>query len=295
MADKWHFEAGFDFLGVGIHMARSDSLPYGGITLDGGGGLESAGAELALNPPKPILGPLSLDRVGFSFEFNPITVINGNLKLSALEIIHFDGTMIGAWPDATHPYWFPQDGKWHDAGTHPFYDPVFGVNVGVSIDLPGAIGTQDLADGWVVFDSGGYLDIGGGISFRVLGFARVHGGIEGVFNFPDGKYMIDGSVDGHVEVVKRGDTLAVHLEGNPTTGYRWELVRLAGESVAQVGNADYQPETAAGVPRVGAPGHTTFRFRATKPGTSVVELAYRRAWEKSVAPAKAVRFEIAVP
>ncbi|MFO1284091.1 MAG: protease inhibitor I42 family protein [Burkholderiales bacterium] len=106
---------------------------------------------------------------------------------------------------------------------------------------------------------------------------------------------IDGSVDGHVEVVKRGDTLAVHLEGNPTTGYRWELVRLAGESVAQVGNADYQPETAAGVPRVGAPGHTTFRFRATKPGTSVVELAYRRAWEKSVAPAKAVRFEIAVP
>lgn len=106
---------------------------------------------------------------------------------------------------------------------------------------------------------------------------------------------IDGSVDGHVEVVKRGDTLAVHLESNPSTGYRWELARLAGDSIVQVGGADYQPETAAGVPRVGAPGHTTFRFRALKPGVSVVELGYRRAWEKSVAPAKAVRFEISVP
>lgn len=106
---------------------------------------------------------------------------------------------------------------------------------------------------------------------------------------------IDGSIDGHVEVVKRGDTLAVHLDGNPTAGYRWELVRLAGDSVVPVGVPDYQPETAAGVPRVGAQGHTTFRFRAMKPGASVVELAYRRPWEKGVAAAKAVRFEIAVP
>ena len=105
----------------------------------------------------------------------------------------------------------------------------------------------------------------------------------------------DASIEGRSEVVKRGDTLAVHLDANPSTGYRWELTRLAGTSVVQVGLPDYQPETAAGVPRVGAPGHTTFRFRAMQPGTSSIELAYRRPWETDVAAAKTLRFEIAVP
>lgn len=105
----------------------------------------------------------------------------------------------------------------------------------------------------------------------------------------------DASIDGRSEVVKRGDTIAVHLDANPTTGYRWELMRLAGSSITQVGLPDYQPETSAGVPKVGAPGHTTFRFRAMQPGTSSVDLAYRRPWEADVAPAKTVRFEIAVP
>ena len=105
----------------------------------------------------------------------------------------------------------------------------------------------------------------------------------------------DASVDGRSETVKRGDTLAIHLDANPTTGYRWELARLAGSSVVQIGLPDYQPETAAGVPRVGAPGHTTFRFRAMQSGTSSIELAYRRPWETGVAAAKTVRFEIAVP
>ena len=105
----------------------------------------------------------------------------------------------------------------------------------------------------------------------------------------------DASIDGRSETVKRGDTLAVHLDATPSTGYRWELARLAGASVVQVGLPDYQPETAAGVPRVGAEGHTTFRFRALSPGTSSIELAYRRPFETGVAAAKTVRFEIAVP
>jgi inhibitor of cysteine peptidase len=105
----------------------------------------------------------------------------------------------------------------------------------------------------------------------------------------------DASIDGRSEIVKRGDTIAVHLDANPSTGYRWELTRLAGASVVQVGLADYQPETSAGVPRVGAPGHATFRFRAMQPGTSSIDLAYRRPFEPDVAPARTVRFEIAVP
>ena len=105
----------------------------------------------------------------------------------------------------------------------------------------------------------------------------------------------DASIDGRSEVVKRGDTIAVHLDSPPSTGYRWELTRLAGASVVQVGLADFQPETAAGVPRVGAAGHTTFRFRAVQPGTSGIELAYRRPFEPGAPAARTVRFELAVP
>ena len=105
---------------------------------------------------------------------------------------------------------------------------------------------------------------------------------------------IDGSINGTTETIKRGDTLAVHLDASATTGYRWELVRLAGDAVVSVPLADLQPETAAGVPRVGAPGHTTFRFRAMKPGTSAIEVVYRRPWETNVAAARVVRFEISV-
>lgn len=105
---------------------------------------------------------------------------------------------------------------------------------------------------------------------------------------------IDGSINGTTETVKLGDTLAVHLDASATTGYRWELVRLAGDAVVSVPLADLQPETAAGVPRVGAPGHTTFRFRAMKAGTSAIEVVYRRPWETSVAAARVVRFEISV-
>lgn len=105
----------------------------------------------------------------------------------------------------------------------------------------------------------------------------------------------DASIDGRSEAVKRGDTIAVHLDSTPSTGYRWELVRLAGASVVQVGLPDYQPETAAGVPKVGAPGHTTFRFRAVQSGTSSIDLAYRRPFDAGAPAARTVRFEIAVP
>ena len=94
--------------------------------------------------------------------------------------------------------------------------------------------------------------------------------------------------------VKRGDTLAVHLETDLKPTYRWELTRLAGASVVQIGLPDYQPEAAAGVPRGGAEAYATFRFRMVQSGTSSLELAYR-SWDANSTPAKTVRFEIAVP
>jgi len=47
-------------------------------------------------------------------------------------------------------------------------------------------------------------------------------------------------------------------------------------------------------PVAGAPGDMTFRFRAESPGTTALELAYRRPFEPAVAPAKTIRYDVIV-
>ena len=76
----------------------------------------------------------------------------------------------------------------------------------------------------------------------------------------------DASIDGRSEGSKRGDTLAVHLDADPSTGFRWELRRLAGASVVQVGLRDYPPETAGRRAARRRAGDSTFRFRAYAAG-----------------------------
>ena len=93
--------------------------------------------------------------------------------------------------------------------------------------------------------------------------------------------------------VERNQTLVVTLEANITTGYRWEPVAGFTPVLAQVGTADYVARSGA-APVAGAPGDMTFRFRAQAPGTTTLELAYRRPFETNVAPAKTVRYDVTV-
>ncbi|MEO5763921.1 MAG: protease inhibitor I42 family protein [Casimicrobiaceae bacterium] len=93
--------------------------------------------------------------------------------------------------------------------------------------------------------------------------------------------------------VSRGRTLVVTLDANVTTGYRWEALPGFAPALVQVGTADYSAPVAAPGP-VGAPGTMTFRFLASAPGSTTLELAYRRPFEPSVAPAKTVRYEVTV-
>jgi len=109
-------------------------------------------------------------------------------------------------------------------------------------------------------------------------------------------------------VLARGQTVVVKLEANVTTGYRWEPLAGYAPTLMQIGTADYvgrSPDATATIaassapapaaaPVAGAPGDMTFRFRAETPGMTTLELAYRRPFEPTVAPAKTVRYDVTV-
>lgn len=92
--------------------------------------------------------------------------------------------------------------------------------------------------------------------------------------------------------LKVGDELAVHLTGNPTTGFTWQAT-IVPDCLSLKGEAEYaQDEVPQGMAGVG--GTFSFRLTATKPGTGTVRFAYARPWEKDVEPEKMVEREVQV-
>ena len=71
-----------------------------------------------------------------------------------------------------------------------------------------------------------------------------------------------------------GDTIVVRLSDNPTTGYRWDLEPVTGESLV-LDDSGYEPSVGA----VGSGGVATWSLRATAEGTTTVALKRWRPWE----------------
>ena len=89
-----------------------------------------------------------------------------------------------------------------------------------------------------------------------------------------------------------GSAVRVHLEGNPTTGHKWVVTELKGNSVEQEGEIVYDPNAAPG--RMGAGGKFVATFRARQPGKARARLEYRRPWEEDVPPAKVLTIDFDV-
>ncbi len=87
-----------------------------------------------------------------------------------------------------------------------------------------------------------------------------------------------------------GQTMTVKLAGNPTTGYNWEAASPSGKVLAQVGRAQFEPQSSA----IGAPGDVTLTFKAVSAGRTRLKLVYRRSFEKKVPPVKTFEVTIAV-
>ncbi len=91
--------------------------------------------------------------------------------------------------------------------------------------------------------------------------------------------------------LKKGQTLVVTLEGNPTTGYSWEAAEPLDEQVLrQAGEAEFKAESEA----LGAGGVQILRFEAVNAGRFTLKLVYHRPWEEGVDPLETYSIEVVV-
>lgn len=93
---------------------------------------------------------------------------------------------------------------------------------------------------------------------------------------------------GRTVTVAAGEQVTLRLEGNPTTGYLWELLRYNQELLSLVGETGFVRDA----DRPGAGGRFVFRFAPRAVGESRLQLAYLRPWEKKVRPLRT--FEVVV-
>jgi inhibitor of cysteine peptidase len=100
---------------------------------------------------------------------------------------------------------------------------------------------------------------------------------------------VDEGANGTRISLPAGDSLALRLVENPTTGFRWTLVRAGEPALVPVGD-----ETVAATGPPGSSGYHRWRFEARQPGQVTVELAYRRSWETTQLPARVFHLEVAV-
>jgi predicted secreted protein len=109
------------------------------------------------------------------------------------------------------------------------------------------------------------------------------------------------SVDKRVRVFSRsdtridvgvGDTFAIELEANVTTGYEWMLEDSLPPTILRVMRQEYIPPTAQ-PPRVGEGGRARLTLRATGAGATDVTLAYAPPWDRK-AVADTARFRVTI-
>ncbi len=90
--------------------------------------------------------------------------------------------------------------------------------------------------------------------------------------------------------LKQGDTFEIALEGNPTTGYTWEVAPGSGDVVALQGQPQFKADTNA----LGSGGIMTLQFKAVQQGTAALKLIYHRTFEAGVAPLQSFEVTIVV-
>ena len=86
--------------------------------------------------------------------------------------------------------------------------------------------------------------------------------------------------------VAAGDEFALDLEGNPTTGYTWQIT--TDSQVLEYLGQEFE----AGGEGVGAGGREVIRFRVLAAGETEIACEYRRPWDKETRKTKHFRVAI---
>ena len=92
--------------------------------------------------------------------------------------------------------------------------------------------------------------------------------------------------------LNRGNVLTLRLESNPSTGYSWQIAENDGKVMELMGEPTY--ETPERKLIVGGIEYRIYRFKALTRGTNVLELQYKRIWEKEKEPLKTFRITVKI-
>lgn len=86
----------------------------------------------------------------------------------------------------------------------------------------------------------------------------------------------------------QGDILEISLEGNPTTGYTWDIIELDTDILNLQGEAEYTASSDA----LGSGGIMTFTFLVSGTGIGRLQMVYHRPWEEDTEPLKSFNVTI---
>ncbi len=87
-----------------------------------------------------------------------------------------------------------------------------------------------------------------------------------------------------------GDTLEIVLQGNPSTGYTWEVKPGSEALLKQKGEPEFTPDSKA----LGSEGRMTFRFDVVAVGKGSLVLLYRRTFEPEARPLRTFGIRIVI-
>jgi inhibitor of cysteine peptidase len=102
--------------------------------------------------------------------------------------------------------------------------------------------------------------------------------------------MLTEKNDGQNVQMSNGQQLVVTLEGNPTTGYTWEVDTIDQAILKQIGEPEFKASSGA----LGAGGLMTLQFQAVSQGETPLRLVYHRPWEQDIAPEKTFEVNVVV-
>ncbi|MBA4383116.1 MAG: hypothetical protein C0410_00115 [Anaerolinea sp.] len=101
---------------------------------------------------------------------------------------------------------------------------------------------------------------------------------------------INADDNGSTIEMKKGETLYLSINGNPTTGYTWEVESVDQNILQSAGEPDYKSDSAM----VGSGGTYKFKFTALNPGTTALKLKYWRTFEPENPPVETFEVNIVV-
>ena len=97
----------------------------------------------------------------------------------------------------------------------------------------------------------------------------------------DKQITLTAADEGSQVEVKSGGQIIITLDGNPSTGYTWEVKDLDSVMFEQVSDPVFNSSNPG---LVGSGGTLTLTFKSLKAGASTLTLIYHRPWETGVDP-----------